>query len=172
MPDKPEQSPKQVVQGCLVIVVFGALIVGACAGVVAACSSGDGDDTPSRSSYRSSPSGSSSTSSSSSGSSSAGSSSSVQLTTEDRECLRWGRLSGNDAGLTEADVRSTYSYWRQVSLPACRGLRGSIRETCSAMEEEGLNPRNDDHVREAVRATFGNLSEYNNISAAIEVWCD
>ena len=41
MPDKPKQSPKQVVQGCLIIIVLGAVIVGACTAVLFSCTDGD-----------------------------------------------------------------------------------------------------------------------------------
>ena len=44
MPDKRKQSPKQIVQGCLVIIVLGAVVVGACTGIVFACTNGDSEE--------------------------------------------------------------------------------------------------------------------------------
>ena len=44
VPDKRKQSPKQIVQGCLVIIVLGAVVVGACTGIVFACTNGDSEE--------------------------------------------------------------------------------------------------------------------------------
>ena len=152
MPDKPKQSPKQVVQGCLIIIVLGAVIVGACTGVVVVCTDGESDLQPERSR--------------------APASADVKLTTLDRECLSWARLTGLRAqSFTEQDIRNSYTHWLQNVIIHCRHLPSAARDICSEMERDGLDPRNDDDLY-AVMVAYGDLANYDGTKAAIAVWCD
>ena len=152
MPDKPKQTPKQVVQGCLIIIVLGAVIVGACTGVVVACTDGESDLQPENSRTPAS--------------------ADVKLTTLDRECLSWARLTGLRApSFTEQNIRANYTGWMQNVVRHCSTIRPAVREVCREMESIGLNPRNRDDLYATLDA-FGRAAQINEFVAAVEVWCD
>ncbi len=151
VPDKPKQSPKQVVQGCLIIIVLGAVLVGGCVAVFSVC---EGDSEPQPESSRSP------------------ASADVKLTTLDRECLRWAHLTGLRAqSFTEQDIRDSYTHWLQNVVIHCRQLPTAARDICSEMERDGLDPRNDDDLY-TVMVAYGDLANYDGTKAAIAVWCD
>ena len=149
--DEKQQSTQGVVKGCLIIIVLGVVIIGACTGIVVACSGDGGGSAPSapaRDRYEGS------------------------LTIMDRECLQFAQATGlRSRSFTEQDIRANYTGWMQNVVRHCSTMRPAVRDVCREMESIGLNPRNRDDLYDVLDA-FGRASQINEFVAAVEVWCD
>ena len=93
------------------------------------------------------------------------------LTTLDRQCLEWGRLTGNAGVLTEEYIRSEYDEWQRDVLPGCRALQSEARVLCREMRNAGLDPFDSDVLLGALVLFEVDPDQWDDIAAGIVVWC-
>lgn len=93
------------------------------------------------------------------------------LTVLDRQCIQLANAIPDTVGITEAEVRQRYAWWKEERLPLCREFKRATLDACREMEAVGLDPFSYDD-RELL-ATLLDLTwdETNSIARGIFVWC-